>query len=51
MGSNLLYEYYVVPDNIHSVATFWSVRGSKSGVVEILLTRPERPSGPSSLLY
>ena len=49
MGSNLLYEYYVVPDS--SVATFWSVRGSKSGVVEILLTRPERPSGPSSLLY
>ena len=39
--------------NYELPATGWTVRGSNSGwgVGEIFHTRPERPSGPSSLLY
>jgi hypothetical protein len=32
-------------------ATGWTVRGSNPGVGEIFRTRPDRPWGPSSLLY
>ena len=32
-------------------ATAWTVQGSNPGGGEIFRTRPERPWGPSSLLY
>ena len=33
------------------LATGWAVRGSNPGGGEIFRTRPDRPSGPPSLLY
>jgi len=36
---------------ISAVGTVWTVRGSNPRGGEIFLTRPDRPWGPTSLLY
>ena len=41
----------VIAQSVWPLATGWTVRGSNPGGGEIFCTRPDRPWGPSSLLY
>ena len=40
-----------IAQSVQRLATDWTVRGSNPGGGEIFRTRPDRPWGPSSLLY
>ena len=40
-----------VAQSVQRLATGWAVRGSNPGGGEIFRTRPDRPWGPTSLLY
>ena len=45
-NKQFLYNYL-----IHRLVTGWTIRGSNPGGGEIFRTCPDRPWGPSSLLY
>jgi hypothetical protein len=39
------------PGNVVGIATVWTVRGSNPGGGEIFRTCPDRPWGPTNVLY
>jgi hypothetical protein len=47
----LIGKWAAIAQSVYRLATSWTVRGSNPGGSEIFRSRPDRPWGPSSLLY